>query len=126
MCLPAKAGKFNTVSSCSKCPSPKGRDRVDSPVSTKVEPTSRRKRTLLSFQGPSLRDGIKKALTRARGLRTYGFPPTEILLRHSIFSRLQGLFHAALSGSRGSVAVCQRASSGFVEPNEAPLAGLED
>jgi hypothetical protein len=26
-----KAGKFNTVSLCSKCPSPKGRDRVDSP-----------------------------------------------------------------------------------------------
>ena len=49
-----------------------------------------------------------------------------ILLRLSVFGRLQGLFQTALSGSRGSVAGSDCASSGFVEPNEAPLAGLED
>jgi hypothetical protein len=48
----------------------------------------RRKRTLLSFQGPSLRNGVKKAPTRARGLRTCGFPlagnPPKTLRFHSI------------------------------------------
>jgi len=48
-----------------------------------------------------------------------------ILLRLSVFARLQGLFQAALSGSRGSVAGSNPASSGSVEPNEATLAGLE-
>src|SRR4051794_35997669 len=42
------------------------------------------------------------------------------------FSRLQGLSYAALSGSRGSVARHTAKSNGVVEPNEAPLAGLED
>ncbi len=51
----------------------RGRDRVHSqPHPQGMWP--RRKRTLLSFQGPSLRDGAKKAPTRARGLRTCGFP----------------------------------------------------
>src|SRR5262249_11511894 len=55
-----------------------------------------------------------------------GFLLRGILLSRSVFASLQGLSYAALSGSRGSVAGCQRASSGSVEPYEAPLARLED
>src|SRR6185437_14206945 len=54
-----------------------------------------------------------------------GFLLRGILLRLSVFARLQGLFHAAHSGSRGSVAGSKPASSGSVEPNEPPLPGLE-
>src|SRR4249919_3924517 len=39
---------------------------------------------------------------------------------------MQGLFYATLSGSWGSVASLAVLSNGFVEPNEASLAGLED
>src|SRR5690242_5104450 len=72
---------------------------------------------------------MKKASTRTRGLGLAGLPlagnPPEV----SVFGRLQGLFQAALSGSRGSVAGSQRPSSrlgsGLREFHEAPLAGLE-
>src|SRR4051794_901892 len=42
------------------------------------------------------------------------------------FCRLQGLSYATLSGSRGSVARQTVLSNGFVEPNESPLACLEN
>src|SRR5207244_12570335 len=69
---------------------------------------------------------MKKAPTRAEGLRTCGFPLAGNPPKALRFRRLQGLFHSALSGSRGSVAGSKPASSGSVEPNEAPLAGLEN
>src|SRR6185312_2020646 len=34
---PTEVGKFDTVSLCSKCPSPRGRDRVDSPARPKPD-----------------------------------------------------------------------------------------
>ena len=55
-----------------------------------------------------------------------GLPLRGILLSRSVFSRLQGLSYATLSGSRGSVARRTVLSNGFVEPNEAPLARLKD
>src|SRR5947209_7335057 len=69
---------------------------------------------------------MKKASTRARGLRTCWTSSCGESSETLRFARLQGLFHAALSGSRGSVARADALSNGFVEPNEAPLASLEN
>jgi hypothetical protein len=66
----------------------------------------RRKRTLLSFQGPSRRDGMKKASTRTRGLGNFWFPlagnPPEALR----FRSLAGTFPDRPLGQPGK---CSRA-----------------
>jgi hypothetical protein len=115
---------FVTLSLCSKSHPEGWRQGLFSTRSRAIWP--RRKRTLLSFQGPSLLGRRKKGPdSRQRPQDLRGFLLRGNLLRHSVFARLQGLSYSALSGSRGSVARSKRESSGFVEPNEAPLAGLE-
>src|SRR5918911_840418 len=98
--------QFITLSLCSKShptavePAEDG-DRVDSPAPAEAGPASRRKRTLLSFQGPSLRDGAKKAPTRARGLRTCGFPLAGNPPKALRFRSFAGTFPPPPLGQRG-------------------------
>jgi len=84
--------------------------------------SSRRKRTLLSFQRPGRQEGVKKASTRQRpqDARTFN---SESSSRQLQLCRLQGLFYAALSGSRASVAPTEGVSTAY-ETQELALPGL--
>src|SRR5579872_1759071 len=113
-----------TLSLCSKSHSRRSGDRVHSEPDRPKAVRSRRKRTLLSFQRPGRRDGVKKAPTRARGPRKLG-KHSRIVRRALRFRRLQGLSYTARSGSRGIVARRGLTSTGD-EPQEASPPRLED
>src|SRR3974377_395993 len=55
-----------------------------------------------------------------------GLPLRGILLSRSVFSRLQGLSYATLSGSRRTIARHAVLSNGSVEPKKPPLAGADN
>src|SRR5438034_5493329 len=102
------------------------RDRVwTGPDRERTGPASRRKRTLLSFQRPGRRGGVKKgpdSRQRPRNHRSCSVPNRLEALR---CSRFQGLSYAARSGSRGIVAPGRPVST-RPEPKEASLARLQE
>jgi hypothetical protein len=75
-CRPEGRQSFHFELALKVRPNHSGRDRVYS-SSSRSWSRSRRKRTLLSFQRPGRLDGVKKAPTRARGLRTIGVLGSE-------------------------------------------------